>query len=101
MNPNAIVLTPEVYEQLKADLKRELMCERRTPVYSSSWEEIKLNIEKKYSSPSAYQITNGISAILRNVLDLPNIKYLKGETGENAVQIFTELIRSLEELKGE
>lgn len=102
MNPNAIVLTPDVYEKLKADIKRELDEERRrVPVYSSSWEELKRSVEKNYRNPEAYQIINGVSAILRNTLNLPNIKYLNGEVGEKAIQITIEYIDAVRALKGD
>lgn len=105
MNSNSILLTPELYEKLKEDIKNDVKKEMqvsggRVPTYSSAWELIKRDIENKFTPQTAYQIIAAVSSILRCTLGLPNIKYLSDEQGRQAKKIFSELFTAIEELKG-
>ncbi|KGE20581.1 hypothetical protein [Paenibacillus wynnii] len=99
MDANYIVLTPEKYEELKAQLKKDLQEEQVQPSYSSDWEKIKAMVEDKFSDtygPYRYQIIQGLSAVIRCGVGISQIRYLHGDAGKQAVEMVSEIIERLE-----
>lgn len=101
MNPNAIVMTPEQLEVLKAGLLEELRKERSQVTFSSAWEEIKQKVDSEFNVRSSYQMTQGLSAVLRNTLEIRGIKDLRGDMADQAVKLTFEYIDALKALKGD
>lgn len=98
MNPNAIVLTPEQFATLKAEIIKEVRKEQQESTTTTSRYALTTEI-RKLTHPlfgSDYQVQNAISAIARKTFNIRHQTFFYGEALEQATAMIKEIIAVIE-----
>ncbi|WP_055108941.1 hypothetical protein [Paenibacillus ihumii] len=99
MNPNAIVLTPEQLEALKAEIIEEVR-KQQLPLKASRYEL--MNEIRRHVSPilgDDYRIHSAFSTIARKTFDLRHQTFFYGESLDQATEMIKELVAVIEKFR--
>ena len=103
MNPNAIVLTPEQFEQLQENIKSDLLAQLESQhkpkrMYCTEWIKVRTDLEEvlrgDYNDGCGqwYMNQQGIYAAFRLAFQKERVQYLNGVKEGRLTNFYTELM---------